>query len=86
MEGREFLSFINCYHYGSRLLISTFARRVPFTPEDDEHLARYIARKLPDVDAGGRKGDAIYLWLYEVVNIHSRWLRFSVDLTRVTNL
>jgi len=46
------------------------ARRVPFTQEDDEHLARYIARKLPDVDAGGRKGDAIYLWLYEVVNIH----------------
>ncbi|GLB34758.1 hypothetical protein LshimejAT787_0203230 [Lyophyllum shimeji] len=34
--------------------------RVPFTQEDDENLARYLAHRIPDSEAGGRRGYGVF--------------------------
>ncbi|KAG6867822.1 hypothetical protein C0993_010677, partial [Termitomyces sp. T159_Od127] len=36
----------------------------PFTREDDERLARYLALRIPDYESGGRRGDNVYKELY----------------------
>ncbi|KAF5381106.1 hypothetical protein D9615_004132 [Tricholomella constricta] len=35
-------------------------RHKEYTPKDDEHLARYIALRIPDKEAGGRRGEGLY--------------------------
>jgi len=40
-------------------------RRVPYTQEDDENLAYYIATVIPDAEDGGRMGNALYMTLTE---------------------
>lgn len=34
--------------------------RQEYTLSDDEHLAEYLAIKIPDDEAGGRKGNNVY--------------------------
>lgn len=40
-------------------------RRVPFTEEDDDHLAYYIATVIPNPADGGRMGNSLYKTLTE---------------------
>ncbi|KAG0701586.1 hypothetical protein DFH29DRAFT_875809 [Suillus ampliporus] len=46
--------------------------RVPFTPEDDEHLAFYIATVIPNAADGGRTGNLMYKTLTEELNTPSQ--------------
>jgi hypothetical protein len=46
-------------------ITNALIRRIPFTAEDDEHLAFYIATVFPDVSDGGRSGNLIYKELTE---------------------
>ncbi|KAH8117639.1 hypothetical protein DFH11DRAFT_1504313 [Phellopilus nigrolimitatus] len=34
--------------------------RTEYSREDDRHLARYLARRLPDKESGGRQGNGVY--------------------------
>ncbi|KAF8077750.1 hypothetical protein FPV67DRAFT_1662548 [Lyophyllum atratum] len=36
------------------------AHRVPYTPKDDQNLARYLAIRIPDTAAGGRRGNGVF--------------------------
>lgn len=51
---RSYVSFANA-----------LIRRIPFTVEDDEHLAFYIATVFPNASDGGRTGNSIYKELTE---------------------
>ncbi|EIW60963.1 uncharacterized protein TRAVEDRAFT_46200 [Trametes versicolor FP-101664 SS1] len=39
--------------------------RTPFTDEDDQHLCEFLARRIPDKEAGGRNGRNTYIELVE---------------------
>lgn len=45
--------------------ILTGCSRVPFTREDDQHLAEYLAAVIPDEGEGGRGGIEVYRRLVE---------------------
>lgn len=50
------------------------SRRHEFTPSDDEHLAEYIAIKIPVNEAGGRQGNNIYKLLTVRIRMYSKLL------------
>ncbi|KAG5645067.1 hypothetical protein DXG03_007157 [Asterophora parasitica] len=51
---------------GRKRMGGTIGGRHDFTKEDDDHLARYIAAKVPHKEEGGRRGDVIYQELEEL--------------------
>ncbi|KAG6862084.1 hypothetical protein C0995_007214 [Termitomyces sp. Mi166 len=42
--------------------------RTPYTDEDDDNLARYLAIRIPDIKSGGRRGNGVYQDLYQAYN------------------
>jgi len=52
-------------------MISNDFRRVEYTEEDDQNLIKYIAEKIPYLEAGGRLGNNLYLELEENVRTQS---------------
>ncbi|KAF5315724.1 hypothetical protein D9611_004863 [Ephemerocybe angulata] len=47
--------------------------RTNYTTADDDHLARYIAATLPELDAGGRQGHKIYQKLVTMVDVDEEY-------------
>ncbi|KAF6763973.1 hypothetical protein DFP72DRAFT_488760 [Ephemerocybe angulata] len=47
--------------------------RTNYTTADDDHLARYIAASLPELDAGGRQGHKIYQKLVTMVDVDEEY-------------
>jgi len=66
----------------SRFFANVLIRRIPYTQEDDEHLAFYIASVIPDAADGGRSGHLLYKTLTEelvrdcILNI---WILISIN-------
>jgi len=53
------------------IMISNDFRRVEYTEEDDQNLTKYIAEKIPYLEAGGRLGNNLYLELEKNVRTQS---------------
>lgn len=68
------MRIVHCNAYLEVLTI--LASRTPFTNDDDLHLAKYLARRIPYKDSGGRTGQVIYKQLEEQASPFTLRCRF----------